>query len=157
MSTAGGCRYRKAIPPGAAGGHANTASLIGPPPFLILVVTLWVLSSMNFLRCFFRYFLALQGYYMWDSFAAGVALSGMRHGEAGGVNEFAELEYMNINVVTSNEPNGARDGSNPFFDGRATPKFGLQEGGVHSGHVQTGIRDAFCLVPGGNRGRCEVI
>ncbi|KAG2627621.1 uncharacterized protein LOC120698746 isoform X3 [Panicum virgatum] len=96
-----------------------------------------------------------QGYYMWDSFAAGVALSGMRHGEAGGVNEFAELEYMNITVVTSNEPYGARDGSNPFFDGRATPKFGLQEGGVHSGHVQTGIRDAFCLVPGGNRGRCE--
>jgi len=98
---------------------------------------------------------ANTGYYMWDSFAAGVALSGMRHGEAGGVNEFAELEYMNITVVTSNEPYGARDGSNPFFDGRATPKFGLQEGGVHSGHVQTGIRDAFCLVPGGNRGRCE--
>ncbi|KAG2619369.1 hypothetical protein PVAP13_3NG141410 [Panicum virgatum] len=99
---------------------------------------------------------ANTGYYMWDSFAAGVALSSMRHGETGGVNEFAELEYMNITVVTSNEPYGARDGSNPFFDGRATPKFGLQEGGVHSGHVQTGIRDAFCLVPGGNRSRrCE--
>uniref|UniRef100_K3Z3W2 Inosine/uridine-preferring nucleoside hydrolase domain-containing protein n=1 Tax=Setaria italica TaxID=4555 RepID=K3Z3W2_SETIT len=97
-----------------------------------------------------------QGYYMWDSFAAGVALSSMRHGETnGGGNEFAELEYMNITVVTSNEPYGARDGSNPFFDGRTKPKFGLQEGGVHSGHVQTGIRDAFCLVPGSNRGRCE--
>uniref|UniRef100_K3YD25 Inosine/uridine-preferring nucleoside hydrolase domain-containing protein n=1 Tax=Setaria italica TaxID=4555 RepID=K3YD25_SETIT len=97
-----------------------------------------------------------QGYYMWDYFAAGVALSSMRHGETnGGGNEFAELEYMNITVVTSNKPYGARDGSNPFFDGLAKPKFGLQEGGVHSGHVQTGIRDAFCLVPGSNRGRCE--
>ncbi|OEL35151.1 hypothetical protein BAE44_0003829 [Dichanthelium oligosanthes] len=99
-----------------------------------------------------------EGYYMWDAFAAGVALSSMRHGETGGGgNEFAELEYMNITVVTSNKPYGARDGSNPFFDGRATPKFGLKEGGVHSGHVQTGIRDAFCLVPGSNRGRCEAV
>ncbi|WVZ98487.1 hypothetical protein U9M48_043926 [Paspalum notatum var. saurae] len=73
-------------------------------------------------------FLSLdEGYYMWDSFAAGVALSSMRHGETGGGgNDFAELEYMNITV-----------------------------GGVHSGHVQTGIRDPFCLVPGNNRGRCE--
>ncbi|KAF8765666.1 hypothetical protein HU200_008163 [Digitaria exilis] len=103
-------------------------------------------------------FLSLdEGYYMWDSFAAGVAISSMRRGETGGDNEFAELEYMNITVVTSNRPYGvgAHDGSNPFFDGRATPKFGLKEGGVHSGHVQTGIRDAFCLVPGSNRGRCE--
>ncbi|CAM0955554.1 unnamed protein product [Alopecurus aequalis] len=95
------------------------------------------------------------GYYMWDSFAAGVAFSAMRNGEANGENEFAELEYMNITVITSNEPYGVRDGSNPFFDGRTTPKFGLKEGGVHSGHVQTGIRDSFCLVPGSNSGRCQ--
>lgn len=94
---------------------------------------------------------------MWDSFAAGVALSSMRHGEADGGNDFAELEYMNITVVTSNRPYGVRDGSNPFFDGRAAPKFGLKNGGVHSGHVQTGIDDAFCMVPGSKRGRCEVL
>ncbi|KAG8068779.1 hypothetical protein GUJ93_ZPchr0005g15055 [Zizania palustris] len=94
-------------------------------------------------------------YYMWDSFAAGVALSSMRNGEIDGGNDFAELEYMNITVVTSNKPYGERDGSNPFFDGRASPRFGLKEGGVHSGHVQTGIRDSFCLIPGSNRGRCE--
>jgi hypothetical protein len=98
----------------------------------------------------------VQGYYMWDSFAAGVALSSMRHGEVDGGNDFAELEYMNVTVVTSNRPYGVCDGSNPFFDGRAAPKFGLRKGGVHSGHVQTGIRDAFCVVSGGNRGRCEV-
>uniref|UniRef100_A0ACD5THF0 Uncharacterized protein n=1 Tax=Avena sativa TaxID=4498 RepID=A0ACD5THF0_AVESA len=92
---------------------------------------------------------------MWDSFAAGVAFSAMRNGEANGGNEFAELEYMNITVITSNEPYGLRDGSNPFFDGRATPKFGLKEGGVHSGHVQTGIRDSFCLLPGNSSGRCQ--
>ncbi|TVU19339.1 hypothetical protein EJB05_35483, partial [Eragrostis curvula] len=92
---------------------------------------------------------------MWDSFAAGVALSSMRQGEVDGGNDFAELEYMNITVVTSNKPYGVRDGSNPFFDGRAAPKFGLREGGVHSGHVQTGISDPFCVVPGSNRGRCE--
>ncbi|CAD6272174.1 unnamed protein product [Miscanthus lutarioriparius] len=102
-------------------------------------------------------FLSLDGgFYMWDQFAAGVALSSMRHGETGSSNnEFAELEYMNITVVTSNKPYGVRDGSNPFFDGRTTPKFGLQEGGVHSGHVETGIRDPFCLVPRSNRGRCQ--
>lgn len=95
------------------------------------------------------------GYYMWDSFAAGVAFSSMRNGEANGANDFAELEYMNITVITSNKPYGVRDGSNPFFNGRAAPKFGLKEGGVHSGHVQTGIRDSFCLVPGSNTGRCQ--
>lgn len=94
------------------------------------------------------------GFYLWDPFAVGVAISSMRHGETS--NDFAELEYMNVTVVTSNKPYGARDdGSNPFFDGRATPKFGLREGGVHSGHVETGIRDPFCLVPGSNRGRCQ--
>uniref|UniRef100_N1R4D4 Inosine/uridine-preferring nucleoside hydrolase domain-containing protein n=1 Tax=Aegilops tauschii TaxID=37682 RepID=N1R4D4_AEGTA len=96
-----------------------------------------------------------QGYYMWDSFAAGVAFSSMRNGDANGANDFAELEYMNITVITSNKPYGVHDGSNPFFDGRATPKFGLKVGGVHSGHVQTGIRDSFCLVPGSNAGRCQ--
>ncbi|KAF6995848.1 hypothetical protein CFC21_012278 [Triticum aestivum] len=95
------------------------------------------------------------GYYMWDSFAAGVAFSSMRNGDANGANDFAELEYMNITVITSNKPYGVHDGSNPFFDGRATPKFGLKVGGVHSGHVQTGIRDSFCLVPGSNAGRCQ--
>ncbi|CAN6351052.1 unnamed protein product [Urochloa humidicola] len=94
------------------------------------------------------------GYYMWDSFAAAVAISSMRRGETAS-NEFAELEYMNVTVVTSNRPYGVRDGSNPFFDGRATPKFGLEEGGVHSGHVQTGVRDAFCMVPGSKKGKCE--
>jgi len=35
------------------------------------------------------------------------------------------------------------DGSNPLFDGRTTPKFGLQKGGVHSGHVQMELQIAF--------------
>uniref|UniRef100_A0A452Z361 Inosine/uridine-preferring nucleoside hydrolase domain-containing protein n=2 Tax=Aegilops tauschii subsp. strangulata TaxID=200361 RepID=A0A452Z361_AEGTS len=83
------------------------------------------------------------------------AFSSMRNGDANGANDFAELEYMNITVITSNKPYGVHDGSNPFFDGRATPKFGLKVGGVHSGHVQTGIRDSFCLVPGSNAGRCQ--
>jgi len=77
---------------------------------------------------------------MWDSFTSGVAISSMRNeknGEFG--NDFAELEYMNITVITSNKPYGVNDGSNPLFDGRTTPKFGLQKGGVHSGHVQNGI------------------
>ncbi|CAL5094891.1 unnamed protein product [Urochloa decumbens] len=95
-------------------------------------------------------------FFMWDSFASGVAISSMRNdknGEFG--NDFAQLEYMNITVVTSNKPYGVHDGSNPFFDGRTTPKFGLQNGGVHSGHVQTGITDSFCRVKGSNKGRCE--
>ncbi|XP_020198061.1 nucleoside hydrolase 3 [Aegilops tauschii subsp. strangulata] len=95
------------------------------------------------------------GFYLWDSFTVGVAISSMGNDEVNGGNDFAELEYMNITVITSNKPYGARDGSNPFFDGSATPKFGLKEGGVHSGHVQTGIRDGFCLVPGSNTGRCQ--
>jgi len=95
-------------------------------------------------------------YFMWDSFTAGVAISSMRNdknGEFG--NDFAELEYMNITVITSNKPYGVHDGSNPLFDGRTTPKFGLQKGGVHSGHVQTGITDSFCRIKGSNKGRCE--
>ncbi|KAA8545046.1 hypothetical protein F0562_019855 [Nyssa sinensis] len=96
-----------------------------------------------------------KNYFMWDSFMAGVAISIMRnshnhHGE----NEFAEMEYMNITVVTSNKPYGISDGSNPFFDGCAIPRFNLQKYGVHSGHVQTGMRDPFCFVHNG-KGRCE--
>lgn len=94
-------------------------------------------------------------YFMWDSFTSGVAVSIMRtlHNQ-NGENEFAEMEYMNITVVTSNEPYGINDGSNPFFDDRKVPKFNLEKGGVHSGHVQTGLRDPFCIVQNG-RGRCK--
>ncbi|KAJ6351872.1 hypothetical protein OIU78_007710 [Salix suchowensis] len=94
-------------------------------------------------------------YFMWDSFTSGVAVSIMRtlHNQ-NGENEFAEMEYMNITVVTSNEPYGIHDGSNPFFDDRKVPKFNLEKGGVHSGHVQTGLRDPFCIVQNG-RGRCK--
>ncbi|OEL13666.1 hypothetical protein BAE44_0025316, partial [Dichanthelium oligosanthes] len=95
-------------------------------------------------------------YFMWDSFTAGVAISSMRNDKNGELgNDFAELEYMNITVVTSNKPYGVHDGSNPLFDGRTTPKFGLQKFGVHSGHVQTGITDSFCHVKGSNKGQCE--
>ncbi|KAL8264059.1 hypothetical protein R6Q59_022189 [Mikania micrantha] len=85
-------------------------------------------------------------YFMWDSFMAGVAASSMsnihkEHEE----NEFADMEYMNITVITSNKPYGISDGSNTFFDDRKIPKFGLKKNGVHSGHVQMGIRDPFCL------------
>ncbi|KAK9077796.1 hypothetical protein SSX86_006134 [Deinandra increscens subsp. villosa] len=80
-------------------------------------------------------------YFMWDSFMAGVAASSMRNEE----NEFAEMEYMNITVITSNKPYGILNGSNTFFDGRNVPKFNLQKNVVHSGHVQIGIQDPFCL------------
>ena len=66
------------------------------------------------------------------------------------------MEAINITVVTSNKPYGICDGSNPFFDGLKTPKFKLKKGGVHSGHVQTSLRDPFCIVKNG-RGRCKVI
>ncbi|CAI9118675.1 OLC1v1020272C3 [Oldenlandia corymbosa var. corymbosa] len=94
-------------------------------------------------------------YFMWDSFLSGVATSIMRkpHNEQG-ENEFAEMEFMNITVVTSNEPYRISDGSNPLFDGRNTPKFNLNRNGVHSGHVQTGLRDPFCIVKNG-KGRCQ--
>lgn len=149
---------------GRSNGHGNTASPKLKSPFSFTIVKkkktqllfgteISPKKSPNFSWCSF----ITQSYYMWDSFAAGVALSSMRNGEVDGENEFSELEYMNITVITSNKPYGKRDGSNPFFDGRATPKLGLKEGGVHSGHVQTGIRDSFCLVPGSNRGRCEVM
>jgi hypothetical protein len=94
---------------------------------------------------------------MWDSFAAGVAISIMRNSNnQNGKNEFAEMEYMNITVVTSNKPYGVYDGSNPVFDGLDTPKFNLTKGGVHSGHVQTGLQDPFCIVKNG-KGKCQVV
>lgn len=94
---------------------------------------------------------------MWDSITAGVAVSIMSNAnDHNGENEFAEMKYMNVTVITSNEPYGLSDGSNPFFDGLKVPKFGLKKGGVHSGHVQTGVRDPFCIVKNG-QGRCKVI
>uniref|UniRef100_A0A2K1YMV3 Uncharacterized protein n=1 Tax=Populus trichocarpa TaxID=3694 RepID=A0A2K1YMV3_POPTR len=53
---------------------------------------------------------------------SGVAVSTMRtsHNQ-NGENEFAEMEYMNITVVTSNEPYGRNDCPNPLFDGRKVP------------------------------------
>ncbi|KAI8022712.1 Pyrimidine-specific ribonucleoside hydrolase RihA [Camellia lanceoleosa] len=71
-----------------------------------------------------------------------------------GENEFAEMEYMNITVISSNKPCGISDGLNPFFDSHVIAKFHLQKDGLHSGHVQTGMRDPFCLVHNG-KGRCE--
>nr|GMD68316.1 uncharacterized protein LOC109168323 [Ipomoea batatas] len=94
-------------------------------------------------------------YFMWDVFMCGVATSIMskqaQNGE--GQNEFAEMKYMNISVITSNKPYGVSDGSNPLFDGRKTPKLRLSRNGCHSGHVQTGLRDPFCLVKNGT-GKC---
>ncbi|CAN6677002.1 unnamed protein product [Malus baccata var. baccata] len=95
-------------------------------------------------------------YFMWDSFTAGVAVSIMRNNSnnPNGENEFAEMEYMNITVITSNEPYGVTDGSNPFFDGLKVPKFNLDKNGVHSGHVQKGLRDPFCIGENG-KGKCK--
>ncbi|KAL4339814.1 hypothetical protein GQ457_08G033440 [Hibiscus cannabinus] len=57
-------------------------------------------------------FCNLQSYFMWDSFRSDVAVSIMCNSEKNnGGEQFAEMEYMNITVVTSNE------------------------GGLHSGHV----------------------
>lgn len=93
---------------------------------------------------------------MWDSFTSGVAVSIMQKaGNEIGENEFAEMEYMNVTVVTSDEPYGISDGSNPCFDGHEVPKFGLKKGGVHSGHVQRGLRDPFCIANNG-KGKCKV-
>ncbi|KAL3380361.1 hypothetical protein AABB24_000812 [Solanum stoloniferum] len=94
-------------------------------------------------------------YFMWDSFMSGIAASIMRkQHNYQGENEFAEMEYINITVVTSNMPYGISDGSNPFFDGRTTPKFNLERNGVHSGHVQTRLRDPVCVVKNG-MGKCQ--
>uniref|UniRef100_M0ZZP6 Inosine-uridine preferring nucleoside hydrolase n=1 Tax=Solanum tuberosum TaxID=4113 RepID=M0ZZP6_SOLTU len=94
-------------------------------------------------------------FFMWDSFMSGIAASIMRkQHNYQGENEFAEMEYINITVVTSNMPYGISDGSNPFFDGSRTPKFNLERNGVHSGHVQTRLRDPFCVVKNG-KGKCQ--
>ncbi|CAL1397069.1 unnamed protein product [Linum trigynum] len=99
-----------------------------------------------------------SSYCMWDSFSSGVAASIMQRNSKNtnrnGDNEFAEMEYMNITVVTSNQPYGIHDGSNPFFDRIRVPKFGMENGGIHSGHVQTGLRDPFCIVQNGT-GKCQ--
>ncbi|KAL8209918.1 hypothetical protein R6Q57_006650 [Mikania cordata] len=96
-----------------------------------------------------------ESVFMWDSFMSGVSTSIMRNlHEKNGENEFAEMEYMNITVITSNKPYGISDGSNNFFDGHSVPKFNLSPNGVHSGHVQTGIQDPFCLQNNGT-GRCK--
>ncbi|KAK9143016.1 hypothetical protein Syun_012416 [Stephania yunnanensis] len=58
-------------------------------------------------------------------------------------------------TVNSNKPYSVSDGSNPFFDGRAFPKFNLRKSGVRSGHVQKGLLDPFCFVPNG-KGKCQV-
>lgn len=93
---------------------------------------------------------------MWDSFMAGVALSIMRNSSShNGENKCSEMEYMNLTVVTSNEPYGISDGSNPLIDGLEVPKFNVQKNGVHSGHVQTGMQDPFCLESG--KAKCQVL
>ncbi|XP_022719303.1 uncharacterized protein LOC111277257 isoform X2 [Durio zibethinus] len=95
-----------------------------------------------------------EQYCMWDSFLVGVALSIIRNSHnLYGENEFAEMQYMNITVVTSNEPYGALDGSNPLITGYSTPRFNVQKNGVHSGHVQMGMQDPFCLQKG--KGKCQ--
>jgi hypothetical protein len=101
-----------------------------------------------------------KDYCFWDSFMVGVALSQMRNLERsdqghGGENEFAEMEYMNISVITSNTPYGTSDGSNPLIGRRSIPKFNVQENGVHSGHVQLGMQDPFCIAKG-SKGKCQV-
>ncbi|KAI3828531.1 hypothetical protein L1987_02632 [Smallanthus sonchifolius] len=92
-----------------------------------------------------------QSCFMWDSFMSGVSISIMRNlHKRNGENEFAEMEYMNITVITSNKPYGISDGSNNLL------KFKLKKNGVHSGHVQTGIQDPFCL-QNIETGRCKVL
>ncbi|KAK1584599.1 hypothetical protein Q3G72_034327 [Acer saccharum] len=95
-----------------------------------------------------------EDYNMWDYFMVGTALSIMRNSQSyNGENEFSEMEYMNITVVTSNEPYGVSDGSNPLIDGLAIPKFNVTMNGTHAGHVQTGMLDPFCFRIG--KGKCQ--
>lgn len=86
----------------------------------------------------------------------GVALSQMYNlHRGGGNNAFSKMEYLNITIVTSNKPYGISDGSNPLVDGHLLPTLGFQMNGVHSGHVQTGMLDPFCLASTG-KGKCQV-
>lgn len=86
----------------------------------------------------------------------GVALSIMSNPHNHyGENEFAEMQYMNITVVTSNQPYGTLDGSNPLMTGNSVPKFNVQKNKVHTGHVQMGLQDPFCLQKG--KGKCQVL
>ncbi|GLT42033.1 hypothetical protein SLA2020_160560 [Shorea laevis] len=65
-----------------------------------------------------------SSYFMWDSFTIGLAVSSIMRNSHNQdeQNEFADMKYMNVTVVTSNEPYGISDGSNPFFDGRGKGK-----------------------------------
>ncbi|XP_012089456.2 uncharacterized protein LOC105647839 [Jatropha curcas] len=95
-----------------------------------------------------------EDYCMWDSFMVGIALSMMRNSQnPDGENEFADMELMNITVVTSNEPYGLSDGSNPINNGHLIPILHVENKSLHSGHVQTGMQDPFCLDSG--KGRCQ--
>lgn len=92
-------------------------------------------------------------YFMWDSFTSGVTISSTLNGHANTDNEFAELQYRNITVVTSNKLSGIKDRPNSFFNGRTEPKSHLRNR-VHNGHVQTGLPDPLCYVPNG-KGKCQ--
>ncbi|XWS58257.1 hypothetical protein CRYUN_Cryun08bG0018400 [Craigia yunnanensis] len=95
-----------------------------------------------------------EQYCMWDSFMVGVALSMMRNSHNhSGENEFAEMQYMNITVITSNQPYGTLDGSNPLITGFSIPKFDVHKNRFHTGHVQMGMQDPFCLQKG--KGKCQ--
>ncbi|GAB2295117.1 Nucleoside hydrolase 3 [Dionaea muscipula] len=97
-----------------------------------------------------------NNYYIWDTFAAGVAVSIMsKPDDTDGENDFANMKYVNITLVTSNKPYGISDGSNPFFDGCQIPRFHLENGGVHSGHVQTRLHDPFCSIKKNEKGKCQ--
>ena len=84
-----------------------------------------------------------------------MAISGILTNNSISNNEYCVLKKRNVTVITSNKPYGANDGSNPFFNNRTSPKFNLLKNGVHSGHVQTGLTDPFCLVEG-QKGKCKV-
>ena len=96
-----------------------------------------------------------QEFFFWDSFAAGVAISAIHTNNSITDNEYCVLNIRNVTVITSNKPYGINDGSNPFFNNRTSPRFNLLENSVHSGHVQTGLTDPFCLVEE-QKGKCQV-